>query len=44
MVQVVVHWCSGNGGNGSGVTAGAHGGGNFLNSTDYCSLGAAGRI
>ena len=35
---------SGNGGNASANTAGAHGGGNFLNGIDYCTLGAAGRI
>lgn len=34
---------SGVGGSASGATAGAHGGGNFLNGVDYCSLGAAGR-
>jgi hypothetical protein len=32
------------GGNATLNTAGAHGAGNFLNGTDYCSLGAAGRI
>jgi len=35
---------SGVGGNASANTAGAHGGGNFLNAIDYCSLGAAGRV